>query len=182
MMDRRTSIKTFLTLTAGVTFLPSCFQEKEKSSILLKNMKIDSREEELVALLSETILPATDTPGAKDLSSHLFVLMMVDECFSREEREKFVKGLKEFRQLTKSKYDKSFRDMSATERRQFVQQIETKEGIPEDVLPFYAITKRLTIQSYTTSPHYVTKIQVYKLVPGKFSGCVPVSPQKAIVQ
>ena len=181
-MDRRTSIKTFLAISAGITLLPACLQEKSKSSLLLKKIKINNDEEELMATLSETILPKTDTPGAKDLSSHLFVLMMVDECHSKAEQEKFLKGLGQFQKICKEKYDQSFNRMSPEKRYSLLKAFEDKKGIPEEAMSFYATTKRMTVQSYTTSQHYVTKVQVYKLVPGKFIGCKPVSPQEVIVQ
>ena len=174
-MDRRSSIKTLLIISAGAAWLPSCMEEDKKtSSLSLKNIKINSKEEELLAELSETIIPKTDTPGAKDVSAHLFALMMMDDCNTPENQDKFTKGLKEFEEFTKNKFDKSFVQCTPAERTEILKSIESKKDIPENVVFFYTNMKRLTVQAFTTSEYYSTKVQVYKLVPGKFYGCVPV--------
>ena len=38
---------------------------------------------------------------------------------------------------------------------------------------FFKTVKGLTIQSYTASEFFMTKVQVYELVPGRYHGCVP---------
>jgi hypothetical protein len=38
---------------------------------------------------------------------------------------------------------------------------------------FYQGTRGLTIEAYTTCEYYLTKIRGYKMIPGKFQGCVP---------
>jgi hypothetical protein len=173
-MDRRSGIKTLLIISAGTAFLPSCLQEKKKSSLSLKNIKIDDKEEELLAELSETIIPKTDTPGAKDVSAYLFAIMMIDDCFPPGGQYKFQKGLTAFDELSKKKSGNSFTKCTPSERTALIQSIENKNEIPGDVAFFYNTMKRLTIQAFISSEYYLTKVQVYELVPGKFYGCVPV--------
>jgi len=173
-MDRRSSIKTLLLISAGTALLPSCLQEEKKSSIALKNFKINGGDEDLLSELSETIIPKTDTPGAKDVGAHLFALMMIDDCYPPDGQDKFIKGLKEFEEFSKKKINKSFVKSSPAERADILKSIESKKDIPENVAFFYNTTKRLTLQAFTESKYYLTKVQVYELVPGKFYGCVPV--------
>ena len=106
-MDRRSSIKTFIIISAGAALLPSCLQDKKKS-LSLKKIKIDDNEEELLSGLSETIIPKTGTPGAGDVSAHLFALMMIDDCFPPDGQDKFQKGLTAFDELSKKKSGNSF--------------------------------------------------------------------------
>src|SRR5258706_15442809 len=88
-MDRRSSLRTLLIISAGTVLLPSCLQDKEKSSsISLKNIKINGSDEELLSELSETIIPKTNTPGAKDVSAQLFALMMIDDCYPPDDQDK----------------------------------------------------------------------------------------------
>jgi hypothetical protein len=173
-MDRRSSIKNLIIISAGAALLPSCLQENKKSSISLKNIKIDGKDEELLSELSETIIPKTDTPGAKDVSAHLFALMMIDDCYVPAGQDKFVKGLKDFEEFSKKKSDKPFVKCTPSQKQEILQSIESKKDIPENVAFFYNTTKRLTVQAFTESKYYLTKVQVYELVPGKFYGCVPV--------
>ncbi|KAA9037750.1 gluconate 2-dehydrogenase subunit 3 family protein [Ginsengibacter hankyongi] len=173
-MNRRSTLKTLLIISTGAALLPSCLPDEKKSSISLKNIKINGKDEELLSDLSETIIPKTNTPGAKDVSAHLFTLMMIDYCYAPADQDKFVKGLKEFEDFSKKKFDKSFLRCFASERAEILKSIESKKDIPENVAFFYNTTKRLVLQAFTKSKYYLTKVQVYELVPGKFYGCVPV--------
>ena len=173
-MKRRTLIRNFVVFTAGAALLPSCAEQETKATIPLKNISISGEQEKLLEALSETIIPRTATPGAKDLASHLFVLMMVDDCFNAEERQKFVKGLTQFDEMARKKSGTNFVRSSPEQKKALLSEIESKKGISPELLAFYAASKRLTIQSFTSSQYYLTKIQVYEMVPGRYHGCVPV--------
>ena len=173
-MNRRTVIKSFFAISAGATLIPSCIHQETKSSILLKNIKVNGDQEKMMAELAETIIPKTSTPGAKDLSSHLFVLMMVDDCSTPADQQKFMKGMEEFDAFAKKNYGHNFVDCSPSQKEELLKNLEGKQGVSEDMSAFYATTKRLTIQSFTSSKYFLTTVQVYKMIPGRFHGCVPV--------
>jgi len=173
-VTRRSVLKNLLIIAGGVTLIPSCMQEKGKASILLHNVKMDADQEAMLAELGETIIPATDTPGAKDLYAHLFVMTMVDDCTTKEDQEKYMAGLKAFENLTKKRYNKSFAALGQAERNSLLTDLEAKKDIPENVQAFYDRTKRLTVQAYVTSKHFLTNVQPYQLAPGHFAGCAPV--------
>ncbi len=173
-MDRRSSIKTLLIISAGTALLPSCLHEDRKASLLLKNIKINGYDEDLLAEVSETIVPKTNKPGAKDISAHLFALMMIDDCYAPADQDQFVKGLKGFEDFSKKKSNNSFLKCTPSQKKEILQSIESKQGISENIAFFYGTIKKLTIQALTSSQYYLTKVHVYQLVPGKFYGCVPV--------
>jgi len=174
-MDRRSAVRNFIVFSAGVTLLPSCLQQDSKVSLPLKNIQVNGDQERMMAELTETILPTDNTPGAMVLSSHLFALMMVDDCFKKEEQEKFIKGLQQFDELSKKKAGSSFVKATAAQRTALLKEIENKKDIPEEVLAFYNATKRLTIQSFTGSRYFLTKISPYEMAPGRFHGSFPVA-------
>ena len=179
-MNRRTALKTCLVFTAGAALLPSCMQERSKSSLLLKNIKINGDQEQLMAELSEAIIPKTDTPGARDVGAHLFALMMVDECYKPGDRDKFVLGLKQFEDYTKKKFGKSFVEITQAQRNELVKEMESrKEEKDNEAVSFYKTTRGLTIQCFTGSQYFLTKVRVYEMAPGRFHGCVPVKSLKA---
>lgn len=175
-VNRRTALRQFAFITAGVALIPSCMQDKSKSAILLKNMNVKADQEKMLEEISETIIPKTDTPGAKDISAHLFALKMVDDCFKKEDQQRFIKGMIDFERLTSKKFDKSFVDCTPVERTALLHELEQKKEAKDDLSYFYGTTKRLTIQAYTSSKYYLTKVQVYELVPSRYHGCVPVKP------
>ena len=171
-LSRRSVIKQFLVVSVGITFLPACKGEN-KPSIALKNLDINGDDEKLLAEVSETIIPKNDSPGAKDLSAHLFALKMLDDCYRKEDQQKFVSGLNDFEKLVKQKTSKSFINCSAAEKESVLNDLDKRKA--DDALSyFYATQKNLTIQAYTTSKFYLTQVHEYKLVPGKYKGCIPV--------
>src|SRR6218665_1941113 len=108
-MERRTAIRHMALLCASAMLLPSCLENKKSTSLDLKQLTVTAEQEQLLAELVETIIPKTDTPGARELGVHLFVLKMVDDCYAKEEQEKFLSGLQVFE-------GKSFLDNSVAHR------------------------------------------------------------------
>jgi hypothetical protein len=178
-ISRRTALKQFLVVAGGVVLLPSCMQQSgSKAAMPLKHLKISAGQEQLLAELAETILPATNTPGAKELKLPKFALRMLDDCHSPEDQKSFEDGLKAFEQYSKKLQQKEFAELAPAQRTALLQNIEAKKDVPEAVSKFYNKVKGLTIQGYLGSQHYLTKVQVYELVPGRYRGCVPL-PQAA---
>ncbi|WP_083934925.1 gluconate 2-dehydrogenase subunit 3 family protein [Segetibacter koreensis] len=174
-ITRRNAIKHCLMISVGAAIVPSCMQEKSRPAIVYKHLSIDGSDEKLITEVSETIIPVTDTPGAKDTYTHLFVLKMLDDCYTKEQQQQFLKGMKEFEKISQKKFDKSFVDCNVLQREELIRNNINSKEVSEDVSAFFNIMKKLTVQGYMTSKYYLTNVQVYKLVPGKFHGCVPVT-------
>src|ERR1044071_1554699 len=108
-MNRRTAIRHAVLLAAGAALLPSCTNSDKAASIPLKNLSLTGAQEDMLAALSETIIPKTNNfIGASDLCSHEFVLTMVDDCSSPEEQQQFSRGLKQFEEACEKKWGQSF--------------------------------------------------------------------------
>lgn len=178
LTTRRTAIRRLLIMAGGVALIPSCMHsDNAKTSISLKNINLNRNDEKLLAELAETIIPQTDTPGAKDTYTHLYILKMMDDCSSKEDQRKFVKGLKAFEKFF-SRTGQTFLELTPAQKEEAAYQIENKKDVPEEVLAFYNTVKSLTIQGYLTSKYYLSNVQVYELVPGRFKGCVNSQPLK----
>jgi hypothetical protein len=173
-LNRRSAIKQFLFVSAGMALIPSCLQEKSKPAVELNNFKISADQESLLAELSESIIPKTTSPGAKDISAHSFVLKMVDDCRSKEDQEKFLAGLSAFEMQAEKISGKSFIRQSPVERKAVLDEMEKNKDSKEDIISFYKTMKRLTIQAYSSTEFFLTKVQVYELVPSRYHGCVSV--------
>lgn len=173
-ITRRDAVRSCLIITVGA-LIPSCLQEKNKPAIAYKHLSINSSQERLISEVSETIIPATDTPGAKDTYTHLFVLKMLDDCYTKDEQQQFIKGMNEFEKLSQKRFDKSFVDCNVLQREQLVRDNINSKNVSDDISSFFKIMKKLTLQGYMTSKYYLTNVQVYKLVPGPYYGCIPVT-------
>jgi hypothetical protein len=175
-MNRRTAIRNVVLISAGASLLPSCVPQQDKSTIALKNLSLTGSQENMLAELSESIIPKTPGfVGAKDLKAHEFVLTMIDDCTSPEDQKKFTAGMKAFDDACKSKKDHSFLKASQQDRNNFLIMVEKKQDVPEEAINFYQTVKRYTVQSFTSSATFMTDIRKYKMVPGpNYKGCVPV--------
>src|SRR5690606_13397755 len=97
-MERRTAIKQLFFIAGGIILFPSCEGDANKSSIALRKLDVNAKEEDLLAEIVESIIPETDSPGGKALHLHLFVLKMIDDCHGEEDQQIFVQGIKDWDQ------------------------------------------------------------------------------------
>lgn len=169
-------------MTTGALLIPSCVREAKKISIPLDHLKLTADHENIMAAITETLLPTSDTPGAKELKLHEFVLRMMDDCYSPEEQKEFQSGLENFDKYAEKISDTSFLEMSSEERKKFLLLLEKRKeedesSFKEDeksILQFYGRTKGLAIRGYMNSEPVMTNFTYYKMVPGRFDGCVEI--------
>ena len=173
-VTRRSAVKQLLIISGGVVIFPSCIHHEDKTSIPLKNVDLNASHEKLMAEIADTIIPKTDTPGAKELSTHIYTLKMLDDCTDKEKQQAFVKGLNEINDISKKKFNNKFIDCSVSQREGILNDIETNKNYSKDVQSFYGLMKHFTIQGYMTSKYVGTKLVVYELVPGRFHGTFPI--------
>jgi hypothetical protein len=183
-MERRTALKQLIIVAGGAAMLPACVRNIKQGSLDLKNLKVSADHETLLAEIAETIIPSTETPGAKDLKLHHFVLRMIDDCYEQEQQKQFVSGLAAFDELTEKKKGDSFIDLSKGERESLLKELEVikngedKEEKEQPVNRFYSMLKDLTVQGYLTAEYVMTNQLYYNMIPGKFKGCVEVKDPK----
>jgi len=171
MMNRRAAVRTLLYIAGGTLVLPACFRESGKASIDLTNLSISEDNDQLLAELTETLVPATDTPGGKELLLHLFVLKMVDDCHTPEEQDQFTKGLSAFSTWSQKELGSEFANTDVNSRTELLGKIG--ESTDEDLKQFFSIAKRRTIQGYLNSKYVMTNLVKYELVPGRYNGYAP---------
>jgi Gluconate 2-dehydrogenase subunit 3 len=185
-MKRRIALKQLGLMTAGAMLIPSCVKQITQASIPLKNIVVNGDQEALLAEIAETIIPATDIPGAKALNAHRFILRMVDDCQDKESQQQFVTGLSQVDAAIKQKFNKSFEECSTDERKKFLLDLEEKNkkaednDKKEDLPAFYSLTKRYSVQAFLGSEYVMTNVLVYNMIPGKFQGCVEIKDKNDI--
>jgi hypothetical protein len=179
-MQRRTAVKRLLVLTTGAMLLPSCGRQSKELAIPLDHIKVSPDLNSLLSQVTETIIPTTETPGASELELSEFVLRMVDDCYGEEDQRAFEKGLSELDAYAEKSAGDSFADLSSSERQNVllsleksISEQENKENL-EALLRFYQLTKSLTIRGYMNSESVMTNLTYYKMIPGRFDGCVEI--------
>jgi len=176
-INRRTAIRQLALISVGTALLPSCLHEPSGKDISFNHFKVTSDQQQLLGTLTATLIPTTDTPGARELSADRFVWKMLDDCATADDRAKFLKGLEQFDSAAKTSGGRSFVGLDPAGRETLLAAIEAKKTPGEELNFFYSTTKRLTVLAYSSSQYFLTKVQVYELVPGRWHGCVPVKTQ-----
>lgn len=135
----------------------------------------------LIEILSELIIPATDTPGAMGVKVNQFIDLMLADWMTVGEREHFLKGLADVDAQARKAHQLAF---SACTN---VQQIEIMKALEADALkaadaqqsddaalkPFFSHLKELTLIGYYTSETGATQELKYMAAPGQFKACMP---------
>lgn len=183
-ISRRSALKQLFIVAGGVIFVPACFHHKDKSSLTLRHFSLEADQQETLEALADTLLPANASPsdatmGAKAVGAHLFVLKMMDDCYPEGQQQQFMKGLVAFDQQAHRQYGKSFGGCDPKQREEMVGALEGDAAGQKDfskqsdLLFFYRENKKLLIRGYLGSQYFLTKIEVYELVPGRWHGCSP---------
>jgi Ca2+-binding EF-hand superfamily protein len=170
-MQRRSAIKNIALTIGGAMILPSWANAWDRES--LQNSRfISPSQDAFLAEIVETIIPKTNTPGAKDLNVHQFVQRMVKDCYDKKAQETFSKGFDLVDTSTKSNFSKMFLECDAKQRLEVLNKMSKSEN--SDEKNFVQLVKGLTIQGYLKSEYVMTNIKKYEFAPARYHGCVPV--------
>jgi hypothetical protein len=170
-MERRTALKG-ITLTLGsIISLPTWASAWTPASLGTVSIKSIGHEL-LLADLVETIIPTTNTLGAKGLNVHQFIQKMMADCYEKSAQENFNKQLKTLDPLSIQTFGKPFAEGDTAQRVSLLQSLAKSDN--KDVQDFYKTLRGLTLQGYTSSEYYMTRFTDYEMAPARFYGCVPV--------
>lgn len=134
-----------------------------------------------LAEIAETIIPKTNTPGAKDAKVEDFIVTMLNDCYKAADQQVVLDGLKKIDAASEKQFKKTFIDISPEQKTSLLTEIDKervaynkrdnkKEG---DLTHYFQVLKELTLLGYFSSEPGATKALRYVPVPGKFEGCIP---------
>ncbi len=169
-MNRRNVLQSISLGLGGAVALPGWANAWTPSG-LKEGILLMKSEEELLTDLSETIIPETDTPGARKLEISKFIRLMVSDLYEKKDQDRFRKALDKVEEISKLIYGKSYGECTKDQKLHLLQGLEMSSDA--DQKWFFNTVKRLTVQGYTTSEFYLTEIAKFEFAPGRFLGCVP---------
>lgn len=158
-MNRRNAIKQLFVVAGGIMIATSCDFTPTATSIQLNHIKLFRADEKFLSQLVEAIIPQSDSPGAKELNLHLFVMKMVDDCASPADQKLFLDGLK---------LAESVQGQSMDQLQVYLSSLSEKQDV------FFKILKGRTIQGYRNSEYIMKNKLVYELVPGRYNGSLKI--------
>lgn len=179
-MNRRTSLKTAgLMMGAAAfpaiasTFLESCTRIRSDQAGWTPQF-LTAEQGSLVEIMADTVIPATDTPGAADAMVQVFIDLYVRDCYSEKQQNAFIQGLEGVENRAGDRHHKSFGKLSQDDRIGILTEME------RDYPEFSAMFKYLTVLGYFTSQEGATKAAVFDLDPGPFQGCIDLAPGQKV--
>jgi hypothetical protein len=176
-MKRRTALKSLALAVGGTIALPTWAHSWTTETVATRpNWVIAPDLEALLAEMVETIIPATDTPGARALGVDKFILKMLADCYDKSAQTRFTNGLTELDKIMKATYGHSFVACPPAQRLAILKaREEAAQILPPEKEPFFPFLKNLTIQGYLSSEYVMRNVYKYELVPGRYNGCFPVT-------
>lgn len=164
------------------------------------DFSLSQSEVDFMSEIADVIIPATDTPGARQANVGEFARMMVADWFDEPDRKRFVTGLGICQADLKSRFGREFADLSSAKKVEAVAAIlnpaekqlanapkvavrnapanPTGPTAPPMIAkpPFIIVMKRLTVLGYYTSEIGASQELELNIVPGRYDSCAHEEP------
>ena len=184
MMNRREALSRVAIIMGGTVlgaeaFLSGC--TPAKTGLVFSAADIAFLNE-----VGEVIIPATNTPGAKEANVGAFMSVMVRDCYDEKNQNIFMEGMRalQFKEA-KAKIGKSFMEANAQERHDLISALDKEVQADKEAKKasgdkktgnekhYFTMMKELTLTGFFTSEVGATTALRYVAIPGRYEGCVP---------
>lgn len=180
-MNRRKAIQQTVYLLGGAvsaSFIASAMSScQPKGAPDWTPQFLTSEQAKTIEAIAETILPETDTLGAKSLHLTEFVDLMLKDVFSGYDQLQFPKGLGQLEEECQFFTGSSFLNASPKDREKFLV-LQEQKGMnlqkQTGEKAFISTLKELVLTGYFTSEYAITELMNFNPIPTKFEGCVEV--------
>jgi hypothetical protein len=179
-MERRELLKMIALLTGGTVigadlFLSGC---NTKADNYFSEKDIAFFDE-----VAETIIPKTNTPGAKDAETGKFMAVYATGCYDEAQQKILLDGIQQLNKAAEKKYALAFMKLTAQQKEELLtiinKEAEEHNAVKStasngDQAPphYFTLMKQLTLLGFFTSKPGATKVLRYIPVPGKYEGCI----------
>ncbi len=175
-MDRRKALQNVALLIGGSIvggnlFMQTGCKSDNAVNALFKQSQVDMMDE-----IAETIIPKTNTPGAKDAAVGAFMSVMVLDCYKPEDQKIFLDGLLKIDELSQQKNGKLFMKATPEGRLSLLRELD-KEQIDymskkkqEEPAHYFRMMKETATLGFFTSEVACNHVIRYEAVPGKYIG------------
>ncbi|MEM7501187.1 MAG: gluconate 2-dehydrogenase subunit 3 family protein [Pseudomonadota bacterium] len=151
----------------------------EASQAQTRDALFDDEDIALLDEVAETILPETDTPGAKAAGVGAFMALMVTDAYYPQDQTIFKDGIATLNARARESYGREFDSATADQRLALLQALDAeqfehmqnKDG--NEPTHFFRMMKELALLGYFTSEIGYTKAMRYIETPGRYDPCVP---------
>ncbi|ACU04174.1 gluconate 2-dehydrogenase subunit 3 family protein [Pedobacter heparinus] len=180
-MNRRSYLKGIVFL--GAASVVTYFAGIKKYFNRAQDIGHIKDKEPILAELVDLIIPATESPGAKDALVHLYIIKILTNCHTKALQNEFLAGIADLEKKAISNYNKDFLKCTLPEKMAVLDLFARKSGYNSAILnkiikkifgeSFFPMLKRLTVEGYCLSKPGATQGLEYDYIPGAFYACVP---------
>ncbi len=189
-MNRRSALKKAGVLAGSAVAIPSFFS-------LLQSCKSENRlgwqplfftetEAKTIAAILDMILPRTDTPGALDVKSDIFIDKVIAKTYDEEAQAKMRTEIAAFNSECEKNFGNAFVELNPADREKVLQAAEKNSGKfspgvwgtavgKQEPIGFYRSIKSMAIWAYFTSEEIGKNVLAYDPIPGTYEPCMPLS-------
>lgn len=174
-MNRRDALKSVMVMMGGTmigatAIMTGCTPENQ-----IEGLDFDPDDIAFLDELGDTIIPETNTPGAKAVGIGSFMVMMVKDTYDGDSQKAFVDGLNKLRKDFKAANGEDFVGAPAEERLAYLNGMYEEYKASGDARSPQVINmlRDLTVLGYFTSEIGATQALNYVEVPGRFDPCIP---------
>jgi hypothetical protein len=119
--------------------------------------------------ISDTMMPATATPGALDVQVPFFIELVLKNCMGGNDQQLIKKGLQAFNDQPAGR----FASLSRKEKLLALKKLDEGAFKGDADKIWFRIFKKLATIGYFTSQQGMTKALNYVKVPGDYKACIP---------
>ena len=171
-MNRRKVLKNFAIATGGLIILPQWMVSCGISDTTVHQSSFSISEQELLASITDTIIPSGNSIGALSEGVDKFLQKLIDDCYEKDVQDNVKKQLNVLGSSAKTTHNKSFTDCSQPERQELFLKFSVSADKAEK--DFFSLMKSETIRGFNTSQKVMKEYLKYNVAPGHYHGCVDV--------
>jgi hypothetical protein len=189
-MERREVLR-LLTSAAALSAIPSewvlSLQQARADIAAFPGLRtLNPHQNATVTLISELIIPETDTPGATGAKVNEFIDLLLTDWFDAPDTNRFLEGLAHVDATSQKRFGKEFTACTSAQQLQLMKHFDDEamvfartqkdaEYIPTPVSNgnFFYTLKKLTLVGYYTSEIGFKKELGKSIIPPKHEGCAP---------
>jgi len=179
---RVSSVLGGVALVGQSAMLASCGdaeQETEPQAMPAGDALFSDSDIALLDEIAETILPETDTPGAKAADVGAFMALMVTDSYYEPDQAIFRQGLSTIDEQARAILGGDFVSASAGDRLSLLETLDAEQfeymqnKAPDAPAHFFRMMKELALLGYFTSEIGYGQAMRYVETPGRWDPCVP---------
>ena len=141
-----------------------------------------------LTLLSDTIVPATETPSASEVHVPEFVDLIMTDVLSKDQSQLISEGMDKLNEISRDQTGKEFSGIIDSDRYKLIKTIDEAAftikkatDFDESFLTSYRYLKSLILIAYFTSEEGVKQNLNYVVIPEKYEGCIDLPADRKVM-